>query len=102
MKSWSDDEEVTSLPLKKCGRPFLLGEHVDKQVQLYLMKTRAQGGVHGYTSIVVAAAHGIILAYDRSKHIADGGHIDLSRHWAYHLLDRMKSVRRKVTTAMSK
>ena len=31
-----------------------------------------------------------------------GGHIDLGRHWAYGLLDRMKFVRRKATSAKSK
>ena len=31
-----------------------------------------------------------------------GGHVELGRHWAYGLLDQMKFVRRKATTAKSK
>lgn len=31
-----------------------------------------------------------------------GGHISLSRQWAYHLLGRMKFVRSKATTSKSK
>ena len=100
-KADSDDEEVTVLPPKKRGRPFLLGEHVDKQLQLYLKKIRDQGGVIT-ASVVVAAARGILLSSDRSKLVKFGGHIDLSRQWAYHLLDRMKFVRRKATTSKSK
>ena len=100
-KADSDDEEVTVLPPKKRGRPFLLGEHVDKQLQLYLKKIRDQGEVIT-ASVVVAAARGILLSSDRSKLVKFGGHIDLSRQWAYHLLDRMKFVRRKATTSKSK
>ena len=100
-KADSDDEEVTVLPPKKRGRPFLLGEHVDKQLQLYLKKIRDQGGVIT-ASVVVAAARGILLSSDSSKLVEFGGHIDLSRQWAYHLLDRMKFVRRKATTSKSK
>ena len=100
-KADSDDEEVTVLPPKKRGRPFLLGEHVDKQLQLYLKKIRDQGGVIT-VSVVVAAARGVLLSSDRSKLAEFGGHIDLSRQWAYHLLDRMKFVRRKATTSKSK
>lgn len=39
------DDEVTSLPLKKRGRPFLLGEDLDKKLQLYLKKVREGGGI---------------------------------------------------------
>ena len=100
-KAGSDDEEVTTLPLKKRGRPFLLGERVDKQVQLYLKKIRDQGGIIT-ASVVVAAARGILISCDHSKLVEFGGHIELNRHWAYRSLDRMKIVRRKATTSKSK
>lgn len=100
-KRQSSSGTVTTLSPKKRGRPILLGEHVDKQVQLYLKKIREQGGVVT-ASVVVAAARGILMALNRSLLTEFGGHITLSRHWAYHLLDRMNFVRRKATTSKSK
>ena len=96
----SSDDEVTELPPKKRGRPLLLGE-IDKQLQLYLRKIRDQGGIVT-ASVVVAAARGILMSSDHRQLAEFGGHIDLSRQWAYHLLNRMKFVRRKATTAKSK
>ena len=92
---------MSTLSPKKCGRPILLGQHVDKRVQLYLKKIREQGGVIT-ASVVVAAAHGILMALNRSLLVEFGGHITLSRHWAYHLLNRMNFVQRKATTSKSK
>ena len=40
----SEDDEVTVLPPKKRGRPFLLGD-LDQKVQLYLKKVRDAGGL---------------------------------------------------------
>ena len=40
-----DDEELTSLPHKKHGRPLVLGDYIEKQLQLYVKKIRQQGGV---------------------------------------------------------
>ena len=96
----SEDDEVTVLPPKKRGRPFLLGD-LDQKVQLYLKKVRDAGGIVS-AAIAVAAARGILVSCDRSKLAEFGGHIDLGRHWAYGLLDHMKFVRRKATTAKSK
>ena len=42
------------------------------------------------------------MAVDRQQLAEFGGHIKLSREWAYHLLARMKFVRRKATTAKTK
>lgn len=96
-----DEGEVTSLPLKKRGRPVLLGEELDSMVQQYLTKVREGGGVVT-ARIAVAAARGILMSCDRSKLVEFGGHVELNRHWAYSLLNRMKFVQRKVTTAKSK
>ena len=62
---------------------------------------RDAGGIVS-AAIAVAAARGILVSCDRSKLAEFGGHIDLGRHWTYGLLDRMKFVRRKATTAKSK
>ncbi len=97
----SSDEDIAELPPKKRGRPLLFGKNIDGQVQLYLHKIQENGGVVT-ASVIVAAARGIVMSRD-CTHLAEfGGHIELSRQWAYHLLSRMKFVRRKATTAKSK
>ena len=50
----------------------------------------------------MAAARGILMSRDRTQLAGFGGHIELSRQWAYHLLGRTKFVKRKATTAKSK
>ena len=57
------DDEVTSLPLKKRGRPLLLGEDLETKVQMYLKKIREGGGVIT-ASIAMAATRGILLCTD--------------------------------------
>ena len=87
------DDEVAYLPPNKRGRPFLLGEQIDKQLQLYVKKVRDQGGVIR-ALVSVAAAYGILMTnkFDHDKLVEFGGHINLSRQWAYHLLGRMNYV----------
>ena len=97
----SSDDEIAELPPKKRGRPLLLGKNMDEQLQLYLKKIRDQGGIVT-ASVAVAAARGIVMAVDRRQLTEFGGHIKLSREWAYSLLARMKFGRRKATTAKSK
>lgn len=97
----SSDDEIAELPPKKRGRPLLLGREMEEQLQLYLKKIRDQGGVVT-ASVVVAAARGIVMAVDQRQLTEFGGHIKLSREWAYYLLGRMKFVKRKATTAKSK
>ena len=96
-----DDNDVDVLPPKKRGRPVLLGDDVDQKLQLYVRKVR-EGGEVITARILIAAARGIIAACNHSSLVEFGGHVQLSRHWAYSLLHRMKFVNRKVTTAKSK
>lgn len=96
-----DDGDVSVLPCRKRGRPYLLGEELDTIVQLYLKKVREGGGVVS-SRIAMAAARGIVLTYDSSKLTEFGGHIELNKSWAFSLLNRMKFVQRKSTTAKSK
>ena len=67
-----------------------------------MKKVRDQGVIT--VSVVVAAACGILMfnKFDRDKLVEFGGHINLSRQWAYHLLGRMNYVRRKATTSKHK
>ena len=52
--------------------------------------------------IVIAAARGIIMTYDRSMLEEFGGHVHLNRHWAHSIMSRMNFVKRRATTAKSK
>ena len=97
----SPDRPITSLPPKKRGRPLLLGNKIDDQLQLYLRKVREQGGIIT-ASVVVAAARGLLMSLDHTMVLEHGGHVNLTRQWAYHFLGRMKFVRRKATTSKSK
>ena len=96
-----DEGEITALPLKKRGRPVLLGQELDTHVQMYLKKVR-EGGEAVSARIAIAAARGILLKCDRTKLAEFGGPVQLNRHWAHSLLKRMKFVQRKATTAKSK
>ena len=96
-----DDGEIVALPLKKRGRPLLLGQELDAKVQLYLRKVR-QGGGAVSARITMAAAHGILLKCNRAKLAEFGGHVEINRQWAHSLLKRMKFVQRKATTSKSK
>ena len=53
--------EVSTLVIKACGRPLLLGSFLDGQVREYVAALRATAGVVN-TAIVVAAAEGIVAA----------------------------------------
>lgn len=96
-----EDDEILSLPEKKRGRSVLLGEDLDKKVQLYLKNVRQGGGIVS-SRIAMAAARGLLLSYDKHRLAEFGGPVQLNRHWAYSLLKRMNFVKRKATTAKSK
>ena len=92
-----EDTDIKQLQ-GKMGRPVLLGNRLDHQVQVYLQRVCESGG----TVTAVTAARGILLATDRSNIVEFGGYIQLDRHWAYSLFKRMNYVQRKATTAKSK
>lgn len=100
-RSNGDFEDVKLLPKKKQGRRVLLGEALDKKLQLYLKEIRKNGGPLT-ASVAIGAARGLLLAENRSRLAEFGGHIDLNRHWAYSLYNRMGFVQRKSTTAKGK
>ena len=47
--------DITVLPLKKCGRPVLLGPDVDTKVQMYLKKVRDGGRAVSARTVVAGA-----------------------------------------------
>ena len=69
--------DIIALPLKKRGRPVLLGKELDTQVQMYLKKVREGGGAVS-ARIVMAAARGILLKCDRTKPVEFAGDIELT------------------------
>ena len=90
---------VSQLPKKKSGRPLLLRKDVDDCVQEFIESLRKVGGVVN-TSIVMAAAEGIVAAKSPSSLAKHGGHLDtISRGWVRSLFTRMHYVKRKGSNA---
>ena len=58
-RSGNADVAITALPPKKTGRPLLLDEKTDKEVQMYLLALREPGGTVT-CAITRANATGII------------------------------------------
>lgn len=95
-RSVNDLSRVCTLPVKKNGRPLLLGE-IDQVLQNYITQLRAPIT----TAVVRASARGLLLAMDRSRLQEFGGPATLSIPWARSLLKRMNYTRRKATTKAS-
>jgi hypothetical protein len=95
------DVNISKMPKKKQGRPLLLDQQIDIMVQEYLRKVREGGGMVT-ARIAMAAATGIMAAYDKSQLAQHGGHIEITRPWAYSILNRMGFVQRKCSTAKSR
>lgn len=88
------DLTVKSLPTKKCGRPLLLGDELDSQVQKYIQTVREGGGVIT-TSITMAAAEAIVKKADRNLLSENEGPVTITNNWAKSLLQRMNYVKRR-------
>ena len=89
-----EELDVDILPLKKRGRPLLLGELLDSQVKAYIRCVRESGGVIT-SSIVVAAGEAIVKKHNPKLFFDHGGHLTLTKSWAKSLLHRMQFVQRK-------
>ena len=89
---------VSTFAAKKQGRPLLVGEDVEGQVREFIKESRATGSVVN-TTVVIAAATGIVKAKDPSILLENGGYLDLSKEWAQRLMSRMGLVKRKGSTA---
>lgn len=97
----ADSTALDTLPTKKKGRPFLLGNTLDQQVQAYIWRVREAGGIIT-SSIVITAARGLVTKHDSSLLDINGGPISLKKNWANSLLSRMGLVKRKANTSVSK
>ena len=96
--SGSDSPNVfRELVPKKCGRPLLIGEELDEQVREYIRELRREGVVIN-SDVAIAVGTGIVMKSDANLLVANGGHIDLTKHWAKYLLSRMGFVKRRVNS----
>ena len=77
---------------------MLLGKDLDTCVQDYMNALRKVGGVVS-TTIVMAAANGIIAARNPALLTQHGGHIETTKAWAKLLFQRMGYVKRKCSNA---
>ena len=65
---------------KKRGRPLLLSESIDKQVQAYVKNSREQGCIVN-TTLVIAAARGILKKCDPSLAKSNENGEMLTKSW---------------------
>ena len=86
--------EITSLPVKKQGRPLLLGTDLDKEVKKCIKRQRSKGAVVTRFT-VIAIARAIVMKHNRCLLSEFGGTIKLTKEWAKSILHRMKYVKRK-------
>ena len=73
-----DNTTIKQLPSKKRGRPMLLGDELDRQVQAYLLRLREAGCVVN-SAIVLGAARGIVMKHDSNLLDTNGGQSLLRR-----------------------
>lgn len=88
---------VKALPVKKRGRPPLLGEKMDKSLQELILSMRGRGSPIT-TTITVGLARGLLL---KSKNLSLDGFADspeLSREWAKSVLRRMGFTKRRANS----
>ena len=75
------------------GRPLTLGD-LDSKVQQYIRALRQAGAPVG-TSVIIAAAKGIIISVDRTMLVENGGHTQVTKTWAQSLMHCMGLIKKK-------
>lgn len=83
---------IKVLPMKRQGRPLLLGEKLHETIPGFIRET----GLVINTSVVVAMPMGIVSAKDPSLLHEKGGHLVITS-WAKSLLKRMGYMKRKIS-----
>jgi len=96
-----NNNDLTTLPPLKRGRPVLLGDKLDNAVINHVKAIRNEGGVVN-SAIVIATARGILKDTNRGLLEENGGPISLNKTWAKSILKRMGWVKRKGTKAARK
>ena len=93
-KAGETELNITSLPSAKRGRPLMLSEQLDGQVQSYIRALRDEGRVVT-TPVTIAIATAIVETTNRKLLSKHGGPIEITTNWAKSLLYRMKFVKRR-------
>ena len=88
---------VKELAPKKRGRLLLISEELDDQVKEYVRELRREGDVIN-GDIVIADGTRIVMNNDANLLFTNGGHVDLTKHWANYLLSRMCFVKQRANT----
>ena len=88
---------VVELPVKRRGRPFPLGEEMEREVKSFIKSSRELGTAIS-TAVVMATARGVVISHDSNLLAENGGYIDITKDWAKRLLQRMNMVKRQGTT----
>ena len=70
----------------------MIGAELDARIKLYIKKMRRNVVIN--TSVLMAAAEGIVTHHDANLLAKNGGSIVISKHWARALLTRMNFVKR--------
>lgn len=78
--------EPVTLPAKKKGRPFLLGDELGRQVQAYVMMRLRDAGCVVNSTIVISTATGMVKKHDSNLLATNGGPLTLKKSWANCLL----------------
>ena len=97
----SGASSVNEIHSVKTGRPLLIGDELDKQVQQYLNDLKKRGCVIN-TRVAIAVGQGILLNKDANLLASNGGGITLTKDWAKYLFKRMGLVKRKGNTKANK
>ena len=83
--------EVKEFPPKKRGRPLLVGNKLDAQVQLYVKELQNNGAVINI-AIVMATAEGLVQHHDVNLLAKHRGPIAIIKHRARSLFLRMQGM----------
>ena len=80
--------EVKKLVSAKRCYPLLLRHKLDKEAREYITNLRGTGSVIN-SSIVLAAAEGIVKYFDSNLFQCNGDHLLISKSWVKSFLNRM-------------
>ena len=73
--------EVEELPEKHRGRPLLLGEEMEREVQRFI-KTSRELGTAISSEVVMGITTGVVASHDANLLAENGGHIHITKDWA--------------------
>ena len=91
------DLVIDKLPAKQRGRPPLLGEKLDNELQIIIKAMRARGTPIS-SSILIGVGRGILLKSNRSLLEEYGGQIILKKEWARSVMRRMGYTKRRANS----